>query len=214
VRFTVLPLSPLCLCVCVCVCVYQWPDSNVRVPGFLSAWVTVPKAGGWAWTPRAARARARAERAALRGVAWYWAAFKDWIRRVRERVRRAENPVWKGRMHDIEAQFGGAYASYFIFVRWLFLLNVGISIICIYLIVAIGIAHTTQQNQWSEIAIDFIPYIPAFVRRPRISPYTHTPTRAPAHTHTHTHTHTRAHPCTRMHTHARACTQGSERVRG
>jgi len=81
-------------------------------------------------------------------------SMSDWWERY-------ENPIWRGSIHRIESQFGGAYASYFIFLRWLFLLNLGLSLFYAVLVVAIGIADT----DWSTIATDFIPYLPAWVRQ-------------------------------------------------
>jgi len=87
--------------------------------------------------------------------------MRELYERVRDWWERYENPIWRGSIHRIESQFGGAYASYFIFLRWLFLLNLGLSLFYVVLVVAIGIADT----DWSTVATDFIPYLPSWVRR-------------------------------------------------
>ena len=113
---------------------------------------------------RAARERDRQARENMSGLPRAWAATKAWFKRVRERFKRVENPVWRGRLRDLEAQFGGAYASYFIFMRWLFQLNCLLAVVCTYLILGIGIA----VSDWNNYQIDMIPYLPSWVRPPAL----------------------------------------------
>ena len=119
--------------------------------------------GRGAGTCRAAREKEKAQKAALTRFQRFKWSVSAFFKRTRERINRMENPLWKGRIKELESHFGGTYVAYFLFVRWLFILNCIISIICIYLVVAMGIA----DQDWANIEIDFIPYIPSWVCAPR-----------------------------------------------
>lgn len=49
--------------------------------------------------------------------------------------RRDPVPVWRGAIKKIEGQFGSGVASFFVFTRWLFLLNCSMALIWLPLVV-------------------------------------------------------------------------------
>ncbi|EDQ90806.1 uncharacterized protein MONBRDRAFT_6695 [Monosiga brevicollis MX1] len=61
-------------------------------------------------------------RANLKGWRLVWYDFRTWVQMQRHK-RRDPIPIWRSAIKDIEGQFGSTLTSFFVFLRWLFLLN-------------------------------------------------------------------------------------------
>lgn len=60
--------------------------------------------------------------------------FKHWLH-LKRTQRRDPVPVWRKSIKTIEGQFGSGYASFFVFLRWLFLVNLSMSLVWLALVV-------------------------------------------------------------------------------
>ena len=54
--------------------------------------------------------------------------------------------LWHGSLKDIEGRFGSGYASYFKFLRWLFVMNFGVALLSLGLLVVPQIILDTSAS--------------------------------------------------------------------
>eukprot|EP00730_Choanoeca_flexa_P014773 TRINITY_DN6580_c0_g1_i2.p1 TRINITY_DN6580_c0_g1~~TRINITY_DN6580_c0_g1_i2.p1 ORF type:complete len:717 (+),score=124.84 TRINITY_DN6580_c0_g1_i2:46-2196(+) len=85
-------------------------------------------------------------RAQLSGIKLFLHDVRVWLEMQRSK-RRDPIPIWRGPIKTIEGEFGSALTSFFVFLRWLFLLNASLAIVIGGVIVFPAVAFFDYSTQ-------------------------------------------------------------------